>query len=47
MLSVYENLRTGAAPVNGLRHAKSGKLTGWYIWAGEYSDAEGFFDVVR
>ena len=32
---VAENVRTGAVPVNGLRHPLEGDTTGWYIWAGE------------
>ena len=30
-------------PINGLRHPKHGKMNGWYIWSGEWSDAEDFF----
>jgi hypothetical protein len=30
-------------PIRGLRHLPSGGTTGWYVWAGEYSDAPDFF----
>jgi len=30
-------------PINGLRHFHEGNTTGWYIWAGEFSDAPDFF----
>ncbi len=30
-------------PLNGLRHPKHGKMDGWYIWSGEWSDEDDFF----
>ncbi|MFI0431275.1 hypothetical protein [Mariniflexile sp. HMF6888] len=33
-------------PINGLRHPKHGKMNGWYIWSGEWSDAEDFFKPI-
>jgi hypothetical protein len=31
-------------PINGLRHPiESEQTSSWYIWAGEYSDADDFF----
>jgi hypothetical protein len=33
-------------PINGLRHPKQGNTTGWYIWSGEYSEADDFFKPI-
>ena len=30
-------------PINGLRHPEHGKMNGWYIWSGEWSNADDFF----
>ncbi|GAA4807124.1 immunity protein Imm33 domain-containing protein [Litoribaculum gwangyangense] len=30
-------------PINGLRHPEHGKMNGWYIWSGEWSNADAFF----
>ena len=32
-----------ATPVHGLRHPPAANTTGWYIWSGEWSDADDFF----
>ena len=37
------NVKSGIYPINGLRHYPEGDTTGWYIWGGEYSDADDFF----
>lgn len=29
--------------INGFRHPRTATLNGWYIWSGEYSDADDFF----
>jgi hypothetical protein len=29
--------------INGLRHPRTKGLTGWYIWSGEFSYADDFF----
>lgn len=34
-VGVSMNVRSGALPLNGLRHPPRGDTTGWYIWAGE------------
>ena len=35
-------------PINGLRHPiESEKSSNWFIWAGEYSDADDFFKPVH
>lgn len=37
------NVRDGVRPINGLRIKPKGDTNGWYIWAGEWSDAPDFF----
>lgn len=34
-------------PVHGLRHPPEGDTTGWYIWTGELSDRENFFQALH
>jgi hypothetical protein len=37
------NVRSGACPINGLRHAPEHGTNGWYIWASEtFPDDDGF-----
>jgi hypothetical protein len=33
-----------AWPVQGIRYLPAGRTSGWYVWAGEYSDAPDFFE---
>jgi hypothetical protein len=33
-------------PINGLRHPSEKGTTGWFIWTGEYSDADDFFQPI-
>ncbi len=46
---INKTLRVGISdnlsgdPINGLRHPSEQGATGWFIWAGEYSDNEDFF----
>lgn len=43
-VGISKNVRDGALPLNGLRHAPNGDAAGWYIWAGdELSQEEDFF----
>ena len=43
-VGISSNVRTGALPINGLRHPETGEASGWYIWAGEdISEDPGFF----
>jgi hypothetical protein len=30
-------------PVHGLRHRPQGQTSGWYVWTGDLSDADDFF----
>ena len=42
-VGVSISLKESIYPVNGLRHPPEGDTTGWYLWAGEYSDDPDFF----
>ena len=42
-VGISKNVKDGIFPVNGLRHPPEGDTTGWYIWAGDYSDDPDFF----
>jgi len=33
-------------PINGLRHPSEKGTTGWFIWTGEYSEADDFFQPI-
>jgi len=37
----------GQRPLHGVRHLPKGDTSGWYIWAGEYSISEEFFQPVH
>ena len=50
----FENLKAGVAlatltqtPIHGLREHPTTSTNGWYIWAGEFSDAPDFFDPLH
>ena len=34
-------------PIHGLRHQAEGDTNGWYIWCGEYSDDDAFFQPLH
>ena len=34
-------------PINGMRHQAEGDTNGWYIWGGEYSEEEDFFQPLH
>jgi hypothetical protein len=42
-LGLSSSARTDV-PVHGLRMANEEGLSGWYIWSGDWSDDEGFFE---
>ena len=42
-LGISDNFFSGELPLNGLRHPPEGDTCGWYLWAGELSDATDFF----
>jgi len=34
-------------PIHGLRHPPEGDTNGWYIWCGEFSEADDFFEPLH
>ena len=46
---INKKLRVGTSanldrdPIHGLRHPREERTTGWFIWTGEYSEADDFF----
>jgi len=46
-IGVSKNLTSGEMPINGLRHPPENGTAGWYIWAGEWSDANDFFEALH
>jgi len=47
MIGVSKNFTSGVMPINGLRHSPEKGTAGWYIWAGEYSEADDFFEPLH
>lgn len=41
-VGVSQSALAGELPLHGLRHRPASDTNGWYLWAGEYSDAEDF-----
>ena len=39
--------RTGVWPLNGLRHPPAADTCGWYLWAGEFEEADDFFEPLH
>jgi hypothetical protein len=37
----------GKMAIHGLRHPVEGDTNGWYIWCGEFSDTEDFFQPLH
>jgi hypothetical protein len=37
----------GQKPINGLRYQPDGESNGWFVWAGEWSDADDFFQPLH
>ncbi len=46
-LGVSRSALDGTAPLNGLRHPPEAGTSGWYIWGGEWSDADDFFQPLH
>jgi hypothetical protein len=46
-VGVSRDIGSGQWPIHGLRHPPQGDTTGWYIWSGEYSDADDFFQPLH
>jgi hypothetical protein len=35
------------SPLNALRHPPTGDTSGWYVWGGDYSSADNFFQPLH
>ena len=42
-VGIARNVRDGVMPIHGVRSLPERGTSGWYIWAGEYSDGPDFF----
>lgn len=42
-IGISKNVKDGARPIHGLRTNLTKSTSGWYIWAGEWSDDKDFF----
>jgi hypothetical protein len=42
-VGISRNVKNGEWPIHALRSKPEHGTSGWYIWAGEYSDAPDFF----
>lgn len=48
VIGVSNNIHDDAAgPINGLRHPVTNTTTGWYIWRGDYSEDDNFFQATH
>ncbi len=43
MVGISESALRGEIPLHGLRHPPESGTTGWFIWSGDYSEADDFF----
>ena len=46
-VGMARNTAAGVFPIHGLRHPPTDDTTGWFIWAGEYSEEVDFFEPVH
>lgn len=46
-IGISDHFNNGEMPVNGLRHFAEENTSGWYVWAGEYSEADDFFKPIH
>jgi hypothetical protein len=42
-LGISLSVREGVVPIHGMRHNPTAETSGWYVWAGEWSDSADFF----
>ncbi len=42
-LGISQGVKEGIRPIHGMRVKEENGTSGWYIWAGEWSDAPDFF----
>ena len=46
-IGISLNIKNKILPIHGLRHPMTKDTTGWYIWAGDYSDTSDFFQPLH
>lgn len=46
-LGIARDVGSGSLPLNGLRHPVEVETCGWYVWAGDTSDAPDFFQPMH
>ncbi|WP_410220747.1 hypothetical protein [Pedobacter sp.] len=46
-VGISSNVKDNVQPIHALRYQGTEDTTGWYIWAGEYSDADDFFQPLH
>ena len=46
-VGLAREVRTGAWPLHGLRHPPGPTDTGWYLWAGDWSEDADFFEPLH
>lgn len=46
-IGISKNIKSGSMPINGLRHNPEKGTSGWYIWAGDYSNNPDFFEPMH
>ncbi|MCH2044170.1 MAG: hypothetical protein MK212_08495 [Saprospiraceae bacterium] len=46
-IGVSLNIKDNIFPIHGLRHPPKGDTSGWYIWAGDYSEDPNFFQPLH
>jgi hypothetical protein len=44
---VARTIGSGLLPVNGLRHPPTDDTSGWYLWAGDFSTEDNFFEPIH
>ncbi|MDV6168158.1 hypothetical protein R1T16_06955 [Flavobacterium sp. DG1-102-2] len=47
IIEISKSVREGIMPMDGLRHPVEGNSNGWYIWAGDFSEATDFFEPIH
>lgn len=47
IIGISKSVTEGVVPIHGLRHPIEGNISGWYIWAGDYSEDPDFFEPIH
>lgn len=46
-VGISADVKKGIEPIHALRHPADNGTTGWYIWSGEYSEDDDFFEPLH